>query len=965
MNNTNFPKELKEKLKNGLLNVSNKNNQNLFNYQQNVYNYLTTNDVRGILVYHGVGTGKCHGKNTPILMYDGSLKMVQDIKVGEKLMGDDNLAREVLSTARGTDLMFKIIPQFSKSFIVNESHVLCLKNTYKPTMTKSINGYCVKWLEYGIFHYKYYEPYDQHSAIKFHHNITQYTYNVIVEAELFDYNELSKDVKPYYKLYSNIIEFNNLIDFNINPYIIGYWFGYKHDFSKILNFINNYIGENSVTNFIRNKIKVLYNSIFKHSIKNYILKIYDNIHVYKLNTINEFLNFIYSNDLLYNLNKVPKQYKISSLRCRREFIRGYRDAGSHNYNDDIEYILSSLCLNHNYKSIKEQTFKVQCLKYDKYYGFTLDENNRYVLGNFIVTHNTMTSASIAEHYRNLGRDIMVVAPKSLHQNFRSGLKKFNKNITEKQIDKSYYFVSSNASNMIKQLDTYDKLQIMDADMVTQIDNVSLNNKIVIVDECHTLSNSIVNGSKNGNAFYELVMKAKNIKLLFLTGTPIVNDSFELAPIFNMCKGYLNKYTILPEYYSDYVKYFINEKDNTIKNKDHYQNRIFGLVSYYGEMYKTKFEDFKLQIKKTQKRENFPDLLPINIVKIEMSMEQNMSYHNYRNKEKNEVKRAMGGAINKEKFSTNTSYRIKSRQTSNVLDYDEELSKDNISIISPKMLNVYTKIQKFNNPGIIYSSFLVAGVEYMAKILQLYGYSDYKENNKGKKFALFTGKTPIEERDEILNIFNNKKNKDGELIHILLVSSTGEKGLNLKRVRHVHILEPQWSYTSIEQIIGRAVRYKSHQDLPENEQNVQVFIYISDYNKNFINQDTIKIVEDTTDKTLLIRSIKNKDLNDKFLKLLAETSIECGMFNTGINFNCYTCKDNNKTRYYDNIDVDIKLPNNCVKSFTVEELIVDDETFYYTEDLKIFGYDDSTETYYQVDKETEKYITDKIKLNDLK
>jgi len=47
------------------------------------------------------GRGKCLGKDTPILMYDGSIKMVQDIQIGDLIMGDDSTPRTVLSLARG------------------------------------------------------------------------------------------------------------------------------------------------------------------------------------------------------------------------------------------------------------------------------------------------------------------------------------------------------------------------------------------------------------------------------------------------------------------------------------------------------------------------------------------------------------------------------------------------------------------------------------------------------------------------------------------------------------------------------------------------------------------------------------------------------------------------------------------------------------------------------------------------
>ena len=73
------------------------------------------------------GFGKCTSKNTPIMMYDGSIKMVQDIKVGDQLMGDDSTPRNVLSLARGREMMYDIIPNKGDKYTVNESHILSLK----------------------------------------------------------------------------------------------------------------------------------------------------------------------------------------------------------------------------------------------------------------------------------------------------------------------------------------------------------------------------------------------------------------------------------------------------------------------------------------------------------------------------------------------------------------------------------------------------------------------------------------------------------------------------------------------------------------------------------------------------------------------------------------------------------------------------------------------------------------------
>jgi hypothetical protein len=62
------------------------------------------------------------------------------------------------------------------------------------------------------------------------------------------------------------------------------------------------------------------------------------------------------------------------------------------------------------------------------------------------------------------------------------------------------------------------------------------NKVLIFDEVHNIINSMATGSKTGVAFEKYLMAAKNCKIIFLTGTPIVNDVFEAAKIFNILRG---------------------------------------------------------------------------------------------------------------------------------------------------------------------------------------------------------------------------------------------------------------------------------------------------------------------------------------------------------------------------------------------------------------------------------------------
>ena len=83
-------------------------------------------------------------------MYDGKYKNVQDICIGDKIMGDDNTKRNVLQLFRGYDDMYNIIPsRGDESFIVNKDHILSLKitNTISVYYRKERNTWNVSWKE--------------------------------------------------------------------------------------------------------------------------------------------------------------------------------------------------------------------------------------------------------------------------------------------------------------------------------------------------------------------------------------------------------------------------------------------------------------------------------------------------------------------------------------------------------------------------------------------------------------------------------------------------------------------------------------------------------------------------------------------------------------------------------------------------------------------------------------------------
>jgi superfamily II DNA or RNA helicase len=83
--------------------------------------------IRTIMLMLATGGGKCLGKGTPVLMYDGTIKPVEDVKQGDKLMGPDSRPRRVMSTCTGREPLYRVVPTKGDSYVVNESHILSLQ----------------------------------------------------------------------------------------------------------------------------------------------------------------------------------------------------------------------------------------------------------------------------------------------------------------------------------------------------------------------------------------------------------------------------------------------------------------------------------------------------------------------------------------------------------------------------------------------------------------------------------------------------------------------------------------------------------------------------------------------------------------------------------------------------------------------------------------------------------------------
>ena len=96
----------------------------------------------GILCLH-CGQLNVWVRDTPVIMYDGTIKMIQDVQIGDQLMGDDSTPRNVLNLGRGMEMMYDIIPT-KDTYTVNESHILSLK----CSTNQSKNGKKEKYMIY-------------------------------------------------------------------------------------------------------------------------------------------------------------------------------------------------------------------------------------------------------------------------------------------------------------------------------------------------------------------------------------------------------------------------------------------------------------------------------------------------------------------------------------------------------------------------------------------------------------------------------------------------------------------------------------------------------------------------------------------------------------------------------------------------------------------------------------------------
>jgi len=348
--------------------------------------------------------GKCLGKGTKVLMYDGTLKSVEDINNGDKLMGDDSTPRTVMGVTTGVDRMYTVSHFQGISYRVNEPHILSLK--------RSRNG-------------KGLNPTTHHGDV--------------IDIPLNEYISKSPKFQNNFKGYKVGVEFKEC-DLNIDPYFMGIWLG---DGSSSNVTITTKDAE--LVNYLKEYATKLHLTLRENHPKDRC-SYYSITNSRSTSTNKNSLQAMLRKENVLNNKHIPQNYLINSRKNRLSLLAGLLDTDGYLCNDrsyefvqvnenialQVKFLADSLgfrtsivkkdsriikpdyvfhgfayrlsiCgniweipvkISRKKASIKKRRdwsmsgIKISFDKIDNYYGFMLDGNGRFLLEDMTVTHNT-------------------------------------------------------------------------------------------------------------------------------------------------------------------------------------------------------------------------------------------------------------------------------------------------------------------------------------------------------------------------------------------------------------------------------------------------------------------------------------------------------------------------------------------------------------------------------------------------
>jgi len=305
------------------------------------------------------------------------------------------------------------------------------------------------------------------------------------------------------------------------------------------------------------------------------------------------------------------------------------------------------------------------------------------------------------------------------------------------------------------------------------DSSKCSDNMIIVDEAHNVRNS---EGKITKAIVACTDVAK--KVLLLTATPLVNSVHEIGSMVRM----LTPRSRIPLKYNSFTEEF---GEDGLNKERRIKRLLKDKISFYvSEGSKSGFP-----------REEFYEVF-VNMEKRQCEIYDDVMKGKFSDKLEKVISdpTAMAKAL---------VFFQKPRQFCNIVKEGREKYQPKIDALTSKVIKATRKGKKC----VVYSQYIDSGLVPVSKAL----------TRKNVKFGMLTGDTPKDDKQDIIDRYNSGK------LEAILLSRTASEGVDLKETSEIHILEPHFHMSSLHQVKGRGIRYKSHKD-PDAV--VKVFVYFA-------------------------------------------------------------------------------------------------------------------------------------------
>lgn len=377
--------------------------------------------------------------------------------------------------------------------------------------------------------------------------------------------------------------------------------------------------------------------------------------------------------------------------------------------------------------------------------------------------------------------------------------------------------------------------------------------LVVFDEAHR-------GRNNGTGAAKLLRKAEEAPYRLLgTGTAIYNQPTDLANPLNAAAGR----EVVPRDPSEFKNTYVGTR--TIKPG--LLNRIRGMKPIDVPVLKNKQKLVDaatgyVDVHRSGEGPNFPRRIDEEF-DVPMSDKQHELYRFHEGPMPWYLRAKIRAGLPMDKAESQelNAFQGALRQTSNtprpyvenMTDEEENKATPKIQAMVKNLLDQRKKDKNFR--AVVYSNYHAGGLHPYARALRA----------ANVPHSLFTGETPEKDRARLIQEYNEGKSP------VLLVSGAGTEGLDLKGTKLVQLMEPAWNRSKLDQVIGRGVRFKSHEHLPENEREVRVQRYFSAFPKTLGNRLHLTKPDKTVDRYLYDMSNTKAELANQMMAALQEAS----------------------------------------------------------------------------------------------